>query len=765
MRGAARRILVSGVVQGVGFRPFIHRLALRLGLRGWVQNTAEGVEIHVEGQSVAVVDRFAPAVRDEHPPLAVIESITCRGARVEGDTGFEVRASRGGQAFVFISPDISVCDACRRDIAAPQDRRFRYPFTNCTDCGPRYTIVRSLPYDRPATTMAGFPMCPDCAAEYLDPGDRRHHAQPIACPVCGPSIRLRKSGSREPLPGGIEKAAELIRRGRIVAVKGLGGFHLVCDPRNARAVARLRQVKERSRKPLALMARDMAAVRRIARVSPAEAELLSSPRRPVVLLRKKSDLPGIAPGLSEIGIMLPYTPLHVLLLERLDLIVATSSNPKDAPIMKDEEPGLDRLCDYVLGHNRPIHMRADDSVLKTAGGRPLFLRRARGYVPEPQRIPAGLGEGRQVLAVGAELKDTVSVVKNGRLVTSQFLGDLDEYRNRRYFEETTAHLLQLFSVRPDCVVSDLHPDFHSTRWAERFARRAGIPHLRVQHHHAHVLAALLEHGVSPGTPVLGAAFDGFGYGTDGTAWGAEFLAADYLGFERLAHFQPVPLPGGDLAARQPWRMAMAYLQRAGIPDPSGAKLPAGVTAAERKAVAAMIAPGSGTPLTSSCGRLFDAVSAILGTAPAANDFEAEAAMRLEAAAAAGRAVRRYPFAISTSSLGPNGPRWIGFAPLIRAIVSDRADGLPVADIAASFHASLARVIVAMAKIVREEKGIGTVALVGGVFLNRILLGRATEGLEKAGFRVLRPVRHSPNDESISVGQAAYALAALSRRAD
>lgn len=763
MNAPARRILVSGVVQGVGFRPFIHRLAGRLGLAGWVQNTAAGVEIHIEGPSAAALDGFLRALRTEAPPLAVIEEAAVRPVRGEGLTGFEVRASRGGEAFVFISPDISVCDACRRDMADPRDRRYRYPFTNCTDCGPRYTIVRSLPYDRPATTMAAFPMCPDCAREYADPGDRRHHAQPTACPVCGPSIRLRRSGSARALPGGVEAAARLIRSGRIVAVKGLGGFHLVCDPRNPRAISRLRTIKQRSRKPLALMARDMAAVRRIARVSPLEAALLQSPRRPIVLLRKRVDLPGIAPGLGEVGIMLPYTPLHVLLLESLDLVAATSSNPKDAPIMKDETEGIDALCDYVLGHDRPIHMRADDSVLKVVLGAPLFIRRARGYVPEPLRLPPGLDRGRQVLAVGAELKDTISVVKNGRLVTSPFLGDLDEYRNRRYFEETVAHLLGLFSVRPEAVASDLHPDFHAVRWAERFARRAGIPHFRVQHHHAHVLAALLENGVPAGTRVLGAAFDGYGYGADGSAWGAELLAADYGSSRRLAHFEPVPLPGGDLAAKQPWRMALAYLMQAGFSEAAAAEVLKEAPAAERKAVAALIARG-GSPLSSSCGRLFDAVSAILGLAPDRNDFEAEAAMRLEAAAAAGRAVRRYPYIVSSAGRDGREPRRIGFAPLIRAVAADKAAGLPPADIAASFHAALARMIVDMAEMARGDQGLETVALVGGVFLNRVLLERSTRRLEKAGFRVLRPVRLSPNDESISAGQAAYALAALNRRA-
>lgn len=756
MKGCARRVRVSGVVQGVGFRPFIHRLAIRLNLAGWVANTPSGVEIRVEAATKQTLDRFVRAIREDHPPLAVIESVEAEPVPFRGLSGFEVKASQAGRGLVFISPDISVCASCLRDIADPADRRYRYPFTNCTDCGPRYTIVRSLPYDRPATTMAGFRMCPDCAAEYEDPSDRRHHAQPIACPVCGPRVRLRRSGSRAEVPGGIETAAALIRRGRILAVKGLGGFHLVCDPGNPAAVRRLRRIKERSRKPLALMARDLAAVRRIAVVSAAEAEWLQSPRRPIVLLRKRAGLSGLAPGLREIGVMLPYTPLHVLLLERLGLIVATSTNPKDSPIMKDEEDGLDSLCDYVLGHDRPIHMRADDTVLKVVRRNTLFVRRARGFVPEPLRLPPGLDGRKHVLAVGAELKDTISVARDGRIVTSQFLGDLDEYRNRRYFEETADHLLHLFSVRPACVVSDLHPGFHSTLWAEAYARSAGLLHLRVQHHHAHVLAAMLEHGVSSRATVLGIALDGYGYGADGEAWGAEILAARYTGFERLFAFEPVPLPGGDLAAKQPWRMALSYLQTAGLPEAKALRIPSEVERSEVRAVRALLAKGQAGPAASSCGRLFDAVSAILDYAPAVNEYEGEAAMRLEAEASRGRAVRRYPFLISS---GP-GLRRIGFGPLIRAVAADREAGVSRPDIAASFHAALARAVVAAAALARRERGLDTAVLCGGVFLNRILLERAAAGLERAGFRVLRPIRYSPNDESISIGQAAFGLASL-----
>jgi len=756
MTGTARRILVFGVVQGVGFRPFIHRLSRRLGLRGWVKNIGTGVEIHIEGPSRPGLEHFLRALREEPPPLAAIETIEERPARFAGFGDFRVRRSRGGNSFVFIAPDVSVCPECRRDIADPKDRRFRYPFTNCTDCGPRYTIVRKLPYDRPQTTMASFPMCPDCAAEYDDPADRRYHAQPIACPACGPAVRLRKSGSTAEIPGGLARAADLIRRGRVLAVKGLGGFHLVCDPRNPQAVARLRKIKGRLTKPLALMARDMDMVRTLARVSPAEARLLTSVQHPIVLLRKTVDIPGIAPHLNEVGVMLAYTPLHALLLETLGLIVATSSNPKDSPIMKDESEGIDGLCDYVLGHNRPIHMRADDSVLKETRGGTLFVRRARGYVPAPQKVPPGLEAPGHVLAVGAELKDTVAISKNGYAVVSQFLGDLNEYNNHRYFEETTAHLERLFDVRPACVVSDLHPDFHSTRWAARYARKSGIPHFLVQHHHAHVLAVLLEHGIPPGPKVLGVAWDGYGFGGNGEARGAEFLLADYAAAETFARFDPVPLPGGDLAAKQPWRMALSYLHREGFRAFPAVGLLQSIPRDKQRAIWTMLEKKSHAPLASSCGRLFDAVSALIGTAPAANEFEAEAAMRLESEAAESSSPARYSFELD-ESLNPMG---IGFGGLIRGILADIRNRTPKPEMAAKFHNTLARVIVETARKARRRLGTETVVLCGGVFLNRLLIEKTSASLRRDGFRVLRPVRYSPGDESISLGQIGYALARL-----
>ncbi len=755
MKGRALGLEIFGVVQGVGFRPFIHRLARDFGLKGWVTNAGRGVEIHIEKPGRPDFEGFIAAIKRRHPPLARIESLAARPAAFRGYRDFTVRKSRGGERFVFISPDIAACPACMRDVRDPRDRRFRYPFTNCTDCGPRYTIVRSLPYDRPRTTMAGFPMCSACAAEYADPDDRRYHAQPVACPVCGPAVSLREAKTGRPLDGGIERAAGLIAAGRILAVKGLGGFHLVCDPLNAAAVARLRRIKNRRTKPLALMARDITAVERWARVSPAEKRALVSERRPIVLLKKRRDIPGIAPNLAEIGFMLPYTPLHHLLLERLELVVATSSNLRDAPIIKDDIPALARLCDAVLTHDRPIEMRADDSVVKVVDGLPVFVRRARGYVPYPQKAPEGLGSKRPIIALGAELKDTVSIYKNGYVITSQFLGDLDEYENRGYLRETASHLIKLFDAEPSVVVSDMHPDFHSTR----IARSLGLPHIQVQHHHAHVLAVMLEHGLPAGSKVLGISWDGYGYGGGGEAWGGEFLIADYRSFERFAFFDPARLPGGDRAARQPWRMALSHLHKAGFALEEALAIGAmkKIDRASAQAVWTLIERGIRAPWSTSCGRLFDAVSALTGLAPETNEYEAEAAMRLESAAAPGRAAS-YPIRIGT----PGPPYTVSFDGMIASIAADLRRGIAPRRVSAKFHATLAEAAVRIACRAREERGIRIVALGGGVFLNGVLLSRLNAALRKKGFRVLRPRLYSPNDEAISLGQIACALASVSR---
>ena len=747
-------ITAFGVVQGVGFRPFIFRLAQKFGCRGWVKNIGYGVQIHLEPGKKTGLRLFLRALREEKPPLAMIEEVKVRPASFRGYKDFRIRKSKEGESFVFISPDISTCPNCRQEIMDRRERRFHYPFTNCTDCGPRYTIVRSLPYDRAKTTMSWFRMCDACRSEYENPLDRRYHAQPIACPACGPSITLKEARTGKKIRGGISEAVSFIKKGKILAVKGLGGFHLVCDPHNEKALRRLRRVKQRDRKPLALMARDLATIRKFAHIGVAQRRELLSASRPIVLLRKKRDIPGIAPYLDEIGFMLPYTPLHHLLLEDLDLIVATSSNKKDAPIAKDEKEGVDKLCDYILTHNRPIQTRADDSVLKVEAGRTLFLRRARGFVPYPQRVPPDLETPQHILALGGELKDTISVYKNGYVVTSQFLGDLDEYENYRYFEETISHLQQLFDVRPEVIVSDLHPNFHTTRYGQE----SGLPHLQVQHHFAHVLAVLLEHQVPWGKKVLGVSWDGYGYGEDGSAWGGEFLLADYLSFTRVAHFKQVPLPGGDLAAKQPWRMALAYLR-----DSFGRSLPKikaleRIDKKKRNLVLKMMEAGLNAPLSSSCGRLFDAVSFLTGLAPSEVEFEAEAPMRLEAASP--EKIRgSYGFALLDNDI----PWRVSFTQTIQEITADIKNGVSAPFISAKFHNTLARAILAVAERAKIRFGIKTLVLVGGVFLNRRLLSSATAFLGREGFEVLRPLKYSPNDESISLGQVAYALARLKKK--
>jgi hydrogenase maturation protein HypF len=747
----ALRLTVFGVVQGVGFRPFVFRLAHRYRLRGWVKNIGYGVDIHLESEHKANLSRFTKSLETEKPPLALIEKVEARKVRFSGYKDFKIKKSREGESFVFISPDISTCQSCFEEITDRKERRFRYPFTNCTDCGPRYTIVKSLPYDRAKTTMAGFSMCPDCRREYSNPLDRRYHAQPIACPVCGPRLTLKDASTGKTIKGGLDASVELIRKGKILAAKGLGGFHLICDPLNYKAVQKLRRLKQRQTKPLALMARDIGVIKKYAFVSQAERRALVSASRPIVLLRKKRDIPGIAPHLDEIGFMLPYTPLHHLLLERLGLIVATSSNKKDAPIAKDEREGIAALCDSILTHNRPIQSRADDSVIKVIAGQPLFLRRARGFVPYPQRVPPELQTTKHILALGGELKDTISLYKHGYVITSQFLGDLDEYQNYGYFEETIAHLQRLFDIKPELIVCDLHPDFHTTRYAQK----SGLPYIQVQHHYAHVLAVLLEHGIPGREKVLGVSLDGYGYGQDGQAWGGEFLLADYTSYERIAHFRQVPLPGGDKAAREPWRMALVYLR-----DAFGARLPRvraleKIRSDKRRLILRLAEAGLNSPPTSSCGRLFDAVSFITGVAPSEVEFEAEAPMRLEALAN-DQTRAAYPFGLNLDGW----PWQLSFAPTIRGIVGDLNRKAPVAKIASRFHNTLGRAIAAVAEKAREEFGVSTVVLVGGVFLNRRLLASVSALLAEKEFSVFRPIRYSPNDESISLGQIAHALARL-----
>lgn len=741
-------ITVFGVVQGVGFRPFIYRLAKNLHYTGWVKNTGFGVKIHLEQkQEVDFLD-FLDKLDTDRPPLSQIDEVSISPSAFTGLKGFTIKKTTEGESFVFISPDISICDNCIREMKTPSDRRYQYPFINCTDCGPRYTIVKSLPYDRDQTTMHTFQMCKNCLKEYLDPLDRRYHAQPIACPVCGPQVELITTRTKKPVKDPISSAIQFVRKGKILAVKGLGGFHLVCTPFHPKAIQHLRKIKSRMTKPLALMAKSIEHIRKFAYVNEPEQKMLESARRPIVLLKKKNDIDGIAPFLDELGFMLPYTPLHYLLLEELDIIVATSSNKKDSPIMKDEEEGVFELCDYILTHDRPIHMRADDSVMKIINREPLFIRRARGYVPYPQKTHNSLHSTKHLLALGGELKDTLSLYKNGYVITSQFLGDLDEYQNYRYFEETLQHLKGLFEVDPEYVITDLHPDFHTTR----YARNTGLPLIQVQHHFAHVLAPLLEHNFPPGKKALGVALDGFGYGDDGHAWGGEFLLFDYSDYLRFAHFQYVPMPGGDLASKQPWRMALSYLRDAFEDHLPDVRAFSGIPGNMIKGVTEMMDKNINSPLSSSCGRLFDAVSFLSGIAPREVEFEAEAPMRFESAAEP-ECSDIYDFSINNTNL----PYQISFRETIRSLLEDVNNGIPVSTISAKFHNTLAKVILTTAISARTIYKIDTVVLGGGVFLNSFLLKTTIRLLENNRFKVLRPVLYSPNDESISLGQIAHAL--------
>jgi hydrogenase maturation protein HypF len=749
------RVRVEGIVQGVGFRPFVHALAGRLGLAGLVGNDAGGVFVEVEG-AADTVERFLQALAAEAPPLAVIERVTATRLAPTGAEGFAIAPSRGGgERQALVSPDTATCADCLAELADPADRRHRYPFINCTNCGPRFTIVRDVPYDRPATTMAAFAMCPDCAREYHDPADRRFHAQPVCCPACGPTLRLLDRDGRaaggEPLAG----AAARLLAGAVVAVKGLGGYHLAADAAGEPAVAALRARKHREDKPFAVMVADLDGARALCEVDPAEEAMLAGPRRPIVLLRRRPDPGGrvaasVAPGNRSLGVMLPYTPLHHLLLGAVGRpIVLTSGNVSDEPIAYEDGDALERLggiADWFLVHDRPIHVRADDSVVRAFRGRELPLRRSRGFVPQPLGLPWPFP--RHVLACGAELKHTFCLAKDGHAFVSHHIGDLENYETFRSFTEGVEHFRRLFAVSPQVVAHDLHPEYLSTKYALELdeAELEGV-----QHHHAHVAACLADNG-EPG-PVIGVAFDGLGFGADGTIWGGELLVADLEGFRRAGHLEVVPMPGGAAAIREPWRMAAAWLDAA-----FGGQVPERLAVVGRnrdrwERVLALARSGTASPVTSSAGRLFDAVAAILGVRDAVN-YEGQAAVELEQLADPGE-----PGAYPARITGPGGdgsPLRLAGTDLVRAVVEELQAGVPAPLVAARFHNGLAGATVAACQALREATGLETVALSGGVFQNLLLLDRTVTTLEQSGFRVLVHSRVPPNDGGISLGQAAVA---------
>ena len=767
---ARRRILVQGIVQGVGFRPFVYGQALRLGLGGFVLNDSNGVTIEVEGLAT-MLEAFQRALRETPPPLARIDSITAEMIAPQGETLFVIAHSEAGQERnTLISPDTATCDDCLRELFDPADRRYRYPFINCTNCGPRFTIVQDVPYDRDKTTMRAFPMCRDCRAEYDDPLDRRFHAQPNACPVCGPRVRLLDAAGRVlEMADPIALAAEQMATGAILAIKGLGGYHLACDALNVEAVARLRQRKHREAKPFALMALDLDTARRLCEVSDAEAALLESRRRPIVLLNRRErgddDLvaPGVTPGYTTLGMMLPYTPLHHLLLDavatagepgRPAVLVMTSGNLSDEPIAYRDDDARGRLAPIAEGtltHNRAIHMRCDDSVVRVAAGGEQIFRRSRGYAPEPIRL--GFECPVPLLACGGHLKNTFCLLKGRQAFVSHHIGDLENMETLTSFREGIAHFERLFDVRPEAVVYDLHPDYLATK----YALDLDLPHtIGVQHHHAHIASVLAEHGLAG--PVIGVAADGTGYGSDGAIWGCEIMAVDLLDFERFYHLAYVPLPGGEQAVRQPWRVAAAYLRQAFGDDFLGLDLPF-VQHMDRerwRVMVQMITRGINSPPASSLGRLFDAVAALVGLRGTVV-YEGQAAIELEMIAEPSEGL--YPFDIRA---GDDSPGTLDVAPLIRAVVEDLRQGVPIRQIAGRFHHSMAALLATACLRAREQTGLNDVALSGGVFQNRLLLEQLVDRLEAEGFDVYLNRRVPPNDGGLSLGQAAIAAARLGR---
>ncbi|HTL04171.1 MAG TPA: carbamoyltransferase HypF [Gemmatimonadales bacterium] len=757
---AAYRLQVTGLVQGVGFRPFVHRLAQRHHLGGWVRNTSGDVQIAVEGDS-AELDAFVGELRAEAPPLARIAAVGLQPAAPEGLHRFVILASAPqADRRQPVSPDVATCSACEAELFDPANRRYGYPFITCTDCGPRYTVIEAMPYDRERSSMARFRQCPACLAEYGDPGDRRYHSETNSCPQCGPRVWFAAGGpavsdTRAALAG----AVRLLLRGGILALRGLGGFHLAVDAGDRVAVARLRARKRRHAKPLAVMVRSLEEVLPLAWVNDAEAALLRSPERPIVLLDARPDspvAPGVAPGLGQLGVMLAYTPLHHLLLEAVGRpLVMTSGNLAEEPIAIANRDALSRLAgiaDGFLLHDREIVARYDDSVVRVVCGAPLFLRRARGYAPLPLALP--VASPRPLLAVGPHLKNTLTLAQGSAAYLSQHIGDLESVETLEHFQATLAAHRRLFQIAPEVGVHDLHPGYLSSRLVDELGFERVIA---VQHHHAHIAAVLAEHGITE--PVLGVAYDGTGFGGDGTTWGAEVLLADLTGYRRVGHLLPAPLPGGDRAVREPWRTALGYWSL----DPGlGASFAAawsGVDPRERELAERQIIQRLNAPLASSMGRLFDAAAAILGLRRTVS-YEGQAAMELEALAGR-RPGTEYPGRF----LEREGTLVFDPLPLLAMLGVQRARGADPADLAADFHASIAAATAELVRRLAQSTGRHTVALGGGAFQNARLLETLRGHLESLGLVVLIPRQLSPNDGAISYGQAAVGAALLAAEAE
>ncbi len=766
-------IVITGVVQGVGFRPFIYMLAQRYGISGFVTNTSRGVVIEAEGDGA---EAFVAAVKAEHPPLAKINSIAVHEMPVSGDVAFVIAKSVDDGSFTHISPDVAVCADCLSEMFDPADRRYHYPFINCTNCGPRYTITRKVPYDRPNTTMSDFLLCETCFSEYHDPLNRRFHAQPNACPVCGPQVSFELSNDDFSSASGVDPIASakaVIQSGGVVGVKGLGGFHLCCDASNPEAVEELRKRKRRKNKPFGLMAGTIDAIRRHCFVSDEEAVLLSDRRRPIVLLRRRKDSnlpPALAPNNNTLGFMLPYTPIHYLIfasdsgiLNEFPVLVMTSANLSEEPIAIGNDEARERLAgiaDALLMHNRDIFMRVDDSVVRIVNGKLRFIRRARGYAPEA--IDLGT-EVPDLLAAGAEVKNTFAISKGRYAIISQHIGDMENYETLRFFEETLDNLKQVYRASPEAVAHDLHPGYLATQWSLRQCEEQKLKCHPVQHHHAHIAAIMAEHQIAE--PVIGVALDGTGYGADGTIWGGEFLTCRLDGFERHAHFDYFSLPGGEMAIREPWRLAVSLLQKVHGDRPEFWVALQTVGFIEKygeqklRQIVKLSLTEQFSPLSCGAGRYFDAVSALAGVCDS-NTFEGEAAIALESCLseeAVFSPERKYSVGITDDV-----PRRVDFSNAVSAVVADVAAGKSRAHIALRFHNAVIDAILRLVVGISRDTGIRTIALSGGVFQNAYLSEQLERVLSDEGYRVLTNDQLPCNDACMSLGQLVVMSTLLKR---
>jgi len=737
----SKRIRIFGVVQGVGFRPFIYRLAKEYDLKGWVLNTSSSVEIEIEGID-SNVEKFIYDIRTKAPPIAKIENIEIEDSNLNNYEDFSIKESKEDIGYQLISPDIAVCQDCLKELFDPKDRRYRYPFINCTNCGPRFTIIKDIPYDRKNTTMEKFKMCKDCEREYKDPLNRRFHAQPNACPVCGPKLWIEGLESEDP----IKETARLLKEGFILAIKGLGGFHLACDATNDRVVNLLRERKKRGNKPFALMMRDLDMVKRYCYITPKEEEVLRSPQAPIVLLKIR-DLDNIsrdvAPNNNYLGVMLPYTPLHHLLFREIDTpLVMTSGNLSEEPICQDNDEALNRLkniADYFLLNDRDIYSRYDDSVVFVFEEKPQLIRRARSYAPSPIKIPFKM---KQVLACGGELKNTFCLTKDNYAFISQHIGDLENIETLEHFTNTIELYKRLFRIEPEIVVCDMHPEYLSTKYTLQF--EGTLPIIRVQHHYAHIVSCMGENNITK--PVIGIAFDGSGYGLDGNIWGGEVLVVDYDSFIRKAHLEYLPLPGGELAIRKPYRLAIGYLFKLFRDIPSLPFLQE-ISETEIKVIKEQIDKWINTPLTSSMGRLFDAVSSLLNICKETS-YEGQPAIELEMIGKDIEVDGYYSFEIEEE----NSTFIIKLKNLFEEIIND-TDRIPKSFISAKFHNTIAKMALDIALMIREETKIDTVALSGGCFQNRRLLRKTINYLRGKNFKVYTHHQVPCNDGGLSLGQA------------